>query len=328
MKYKDYYQLLGITRTATPDEIKRAYRRCARKYHPDVSKEPNAEERFKEIQEAYEVLKDPKKRDAYDHLGENWKVDQEFRPPPGWGNKFEFNTGCFSGSPFDTGGFGATGFSDFFESLFGGGFQHGATGFHSQGGPRTRPTARRGQDQHTKIRITLEEAYRGTERSLSLKGGGMTPNRTSSENRQLKVKVPPGITQGQQIRLTGQGRAGSVPGLEGDLYLKVEFLPHSLFRSEGKDLYLELPIAPWEAALGTMIKVPTLGGDVDLKIPADSQSGRKLRLKGRGLGSKPIGDQYVVLKIVTPVANSSAAREFYERMAREMPFDPRAHMGQ
>nr|VFK63340.1 MAG: curved DNA-binding protein [Candidatus Kentron sp. UNK]VFK70811.1 MAG: curved DNA-binding protein [Candidatus Kentron sp. UNK] len=317
MKYKDYYQLLGVTRAATPDEIKRAYRRRARKYHPDVSKEPNAEERFKEVQEAYEVLKDPKKRDAYNHLGENWKTGQEFRPPPDWGGGvFEFNTGGFSGSPF--------GFSDFFESLFGGEFQRGGAGFHTR---NTRaPGPRQGRHEHTKIRITLEEAYQGVERTLHVEGGTGVDGRMSTKARQLKVKIPAGITQGQQIRLAGQGGPGAMQGRKGDLYLKVEFLPHPLFRSEGKDLHLELPITPWEAALGATIKVPTLGGDVDLKIPADSQSGKKLRLKGRGLGSTTRGDQYIVLKIVAPPANSGAARELYERMAREMSFDPRVHM--
>nr|VFK26705.1 MAG: curved DNA-binding protein [Candidatus Kentron sp. MB]VFK31579.1 MAG: curved DNA-binding protein [Candidatus Kentron sp. MB]VFK75887.1 MAG: curved DNA-binding protein [Candidatus Kentron sp. MB] len=312
MKYKDYYQLLGVTRAAAPDEIKRAYRRCARKYHPDVSKEPNAEERFKEIQEAYEVLKDPKKREAYDHLGANWKTGQEFRPPPEWGSKFEFNTGGFSGSPF--------GFSDFFESLFGGGYQPGA-GFHAREARTGAGRGLRGQDQRAKIRITLEDAYLGGERALYLAGTGA--------GRQLKVKIPPGVTQGQQIRLAGQGRPmpGSSPyGSKGDLYLEVEFFPHPLFQPEGKDLHFELPVTPWEAALGATIKVPTLGGDVDLKIPADSQSGRKLRLKERGLGARPKGDQYVVLKMVTPPADSNTAREFYERMAHDMPFDPRAHM--
>nr|VFK78857.1 MAG: curved DNA-binding protein [Candidatus Kentron sp. SD] len=315
MEYKDYYQLLGVTRTATPHEIKHAYRRRARKYHPDVSKEPNAEERFKEIQEAYEVLKDPEKRNAYDHLGGNWKTGQEFRPPPGWERNFEFGNG-FSNSPF--------GFSDFFETLFGGEFQRGTASFHSRN-TRT-ANLRRGRDERATIRISLIDAYRGVERTFRL----------SSGERQLKVKIPPGIIEGQQIRLAGQGQSSSMggsstPGSNGDLYLKVEFLPHPLFRPKGKDLHLELPITPWEAALGATIKAPTLGGDVDLKIPADSQSGKKLRLKGRGLGSarggnQPSGDQYVVLKIVAPVANSSVARELYERMAREMPFDPRAHM--
>nr|VFJ91829.1 MAG: curved DNA-binding protein [Candidatus Kentron sp. LFY] len=319
MKYKDYYQLLGITRTATPDEIKRAYRRRARKYHPDVSKEPNAEERFKEVREAYEVLKDPEKRDAYDHLGENWKTGEEFRPPPEWGSKFEFDMGGLEGSPF--------GFSDFFETLFGGDFQRGGAGFQSR---NTRTAGRRGRDERAKIQITLEEAYRGAERSLHLDSGMGTGGRSAAGVRRLKVKIPPGVTQGKQIRLAGQGQASSTQGPKGDLYLRVEFLPHPLFRPEGKDLHLELPITPWEAALGSTIKVPTLGGDVDLKIPADSQSGKKLRLKGRGLGSpqgnQNRGDQYVVLKIVTPSVNSSAARDLYERMAREMPFDPRAHM--
>ncbi|VFM97323.1 MAG: curved DNA-binding protein [Candidatus Kentron sp. G] len=323
MKYKDYYQLLGVSRTAAPDEIKRAYRRLARKYHPDVSKEPNAEERFKEVQEAYEVLKDPEKREAYNHLGADWKTGQDFRPPPGWETRFDFG-----GSPFGVGVF-----SDFFESLFGGGFQHGPGKFNTQGA-RTGSGVQRGQDEHTKIRITLEDAYRGAERSLQLQGQQMAGagGRAPGANR-LKVKIPPGVTQGQRIRLAGQGRStpaygSSLRGPKGDLYLEIEFLPHPLFRPEGRDIYLELPITPWEAALGATIKVPTLGGRVDVKIPAGSQSGRRLRLKERGLGKGHAGDQYIVLKIVTPKADSGVARECYERMAREIPFDPRAHMGQ
>jgi len=318
MKYKDYYQLLGVSRTATPDEIKRAYRKLARKYHPDVSKEPDAEERFKEVQEAYEVLKDPKKRDAYNHLGSNWKTGQEFRPPPGWETKFDFGTG-FSGSPF-----GASGFSDFFDSLFGSGFSRSGSGFYSHSG--TSPYGTRGrarpqpvQDEYAKVRITLEEAYLGTERALQLQN-------TSTGNRQLKVKIPPGVTQGQKIRLAGQGRSVSMHGPKGNLYLEIEFIPHTLFRLDGKDLYLDLPITPWEAALGTTIKVPTLGGQLDVKVPAGSQSGRKLRLKNRGLGKGRSGNQYIVLKMVTPEARSDADREFYRKMADEMPFNPRTHM--
>ncbi|NNJ85106.1 MAG: DnaJ domain-containing protein [Gammaproteobacteria bacterium] len=321
MRYKDYYQLLGISRTAAPDEIKRAYRRLARKYHPDVSKEPNAEERFKEVQEAYEVLKDPKKREAYNQLGVNWKTGQDFRPPPGWENRFDFG-----GAPFGNHGFSASGgFSDFFESLFG--FQRGPGGFHSQPqGRRAGPGPQRGQDEHAKIRITLEEAYQGTERSLRIQGEMASTSGQSTGN-QLKVKIPSGVTQGQRIRLAGQGRSNFAHGAKGDIYLEVEFLPHPLFRLEGKDVYLDLPITPWEAALGATLNVPTLGNRVDVKIPAGSQSGRKLRLKNRGLGKAHAGDQYIVLKIVTPEADSDAARACYERMAREMPFDPRAHMG-
>nr|VFJ63960.1 MAG: curved DNA-binding protein [Candidatus Kentron sp. DK] len=322
MKYKDYYQLLGVSRTATPDELKRSYRKLARKYHPDVSKEPNAEERFKEVQEAYEVLKDPKKREAYNQLGANWKTGQDFRPPPGWETRFDFGGGGGpSGSPFGGGGFGAGGFSDFFESLFGAGFQQGSPGgFHARSG-RAGAGAQRGQDEHAKIRITLEDAHGGCERSIQLRG--QTPNK-----RQLKVKIPPGVTQGQRIRLAGQGGGGSAHGggTRGNLYLEVEFLPHPLFRPGGKDIYLDLPITPWEAALGATIGVPTLSGRVEIKIPPGSQSGRKLRLKNRGLGKEPAGDQYLVLKIVTPDADSEAAKEFYQRMAHEMPFNPRAQL--
>nr|VFK02070.1 MAG: curved DNA-binding protein [Candidatus Kentron sp. H]VFK02330.1 MAG: curved DNA-binding protein [Candidatus Kentron sp. H]VFK05357.1 MAG: curved DNA-binding protein [Candidatus Kentron sp. H] len=322
MKYKDYYQLLGVSRTATPDEIKRAYRRLARKYHPDVSQEPNAEACFKEVQEAYEVLKDPEKRKAYNQLGSDWKTGQDFRPPPGWEARFDFG-----GTPFGHNGFGTGGgFSDFFESLFGGGFQHGSRGFHSRGGP-TRPGPQREQDERAKIHITLEEAYRGVERALQLQGQAASSHaKTPSSGTNLKVKIPPGVTRGQRIRLAGQGKAGTVRGPRGDLYLEVEFLPHALFRPEGKDIHLELPITPWEAALGATIGVPTLGGRVDVKIPLGSQSGRKLRLKNRGLGKAHAGDQYIVLKIVTPAADSETARAFYERMAREMPFHPRAYM--
>lgn len=328
MKYKDYYHLLGISRAATPDDIKRAYRRLARKYHPDVSKEPDAEERFKEVQEAYEVLKDPKKRDAYNQLGANWKTGQDFRPPHGWETRFDFDGSPFGntgGSTFKSSGFGVGGFSEFFESLFGGGFQRGPGGFYTQGG-QAGSKPQRGRDQRTKIHITLEDAYRGVERTLQLRGQGA--GNSTSGGRRISVKIPPGVTQGQRIRLAGQGgtdhsRRGNA---KGDLYLEIGFLPHPLFRPEGKDIYLELPITPWEAALGATIKVPTLGGRVDVKIPAGSQSGRKLRLKNRGLGKADVGDQYIVLKIVTPEAGSGAARDLYERMARELPFNPRNHM--
>lgn len=305
MQFKDYYELLGVSRSAEQDVIKKAYRRLARKYHPDVSKEPDAESRFKEVNEAYEVLSDPKKRAAYDQLGANWKAGQDFRPPPGWENFAGFG----SGQGFNSSGFSGNGFSDFFETLFGGSFrqrppgQGGSANFHS-----------RGQDQETELALDLETAFHGGQQTLHLSGG-----------RTLSVNIPAGIGDGQRIRLGGQGQPGR-GGPAGDLYLTVHIRPHALFRVDGRDILLDLPLAPWEAALGGTVTVPTLAGKVDLKIPADSRSGRKMRLKGRGLPGKKQGDQYVVLHIETPPALTPEHREFYERMRRELPFDPRAHL--
>jgi curved DNA-binding protein len=301
MKYKDYYEVLGVERNAGPDEIKRAYKRLARKYHPDVSKERDAEARFKEVGEAYDVLRDKDKRATYDNLGNRWHSGDEFSPPPGWN---------FGSSP--GGGFGGQGFdfSDFLDSMFGGRAAHGDPfAAHARGG------ATRGGDERATIAITLEEAFRGGERSLGLRGG-----RAGSRN--LKVRIPAGIREGQQIRLAGQGQSGR-GGQSGDLFLSVEFVPHGLFRAQGTDVHMNLPITPWEAALGATVKVPTLGGKVDLKVPAGSQSGRKLRLKGKGLGGTKAGDQYVTLQIVTPAANSEAAKRLYRKMAEELDFDPR-----
>ena len=314
MEFKDYYQIMGVSRDASQDDIKRAYRRLARKYHPDVSKAPDAEARFKEMQEAYEVLKDPEKRQAYEHFGKDWKAGQEFHPPPDWERNFEFQGGGFTDE---------TAFSDFFESLFGRSRARAETGGYSGGGFR-----RRGQDQKANIRIDLEDAFRGAVRSLTLAmpeldGQGHLVNRS----RTLTVKIPAGIAEGQRIRLAGQGSPGLGGGPAGDLYLEVAFAPHRLFRADKRDIYLELPITPWEAALGRKVTVPTLGGKVDLSIPAGSQSGRKLRLKGRGLPGKPAGDQILVLKMVTPAAETREARAFYERMERELPMNPRAEQG-
>ncbi|ACL74028.1 DnaJ C-terminal domain-containing protein [Thioalkalivibrio sulfidiphilus] len=313
MEYKDYYKLLGVSRTASQDEIKKTYRKLARKYHPDVSKEPNAEERFKEINEAYEVLGDADKRRAYDDLGANWKSGQDFRPPPGWEDIF---SGGFRGAGPGAGragpgfGGGEAGFSDFFESLFGGGARR-AGGRRPGGGFQAR-----GADQTARIEITLEQAAHGGSMPVQLGNG-----------RKLQVKIPAGVTEGQRIRLAGQGGPGAGGGPSGDLFLEVAIRPHPWFRVEGRDLHLDLPVTPWEAALGATVNVPTLGGRVELKIPPGSQSGRRLRLKGKGLAGKPPGDQYVTLQIHTPPAGSEAARKFYERMQKEMPFDPRAHLG-
>ncbi|MGR9046867.1 MAG: DnaJ C-terminal domain-containing protein [Gammaproteobacteria bacterium] len=316
MEYKDYYKIMGVTKNATQDEIKRAYRKLARKYHPDVSKEIDAEKKFKEVGEAYEVLKDPQKRAAYDRIGSQWREGQSFTPPPDWDTGFEFSGGGFTGGD-------ASGFSEFFESLFGRGSPFGATRqaysrqFHAQG-----------EDHHAKILIDLEEAYTGATRSISLQIPELDKDgRIINRTRRLNVKIPKGVKAGQRIRLAGQGGPGYGSGKNGDLFLEIAFNKHRLFHAEGRDIYMELPVTPWEAALGTTVSVPTLGGKVDVKIPAGSQSGSKLRLKSRGIPGIPPGDHYIVLRIVTPPAQTSEAKALYERMAKTMPMNPRAELG-
>jgi curved DNA-binding protein len=321
MEYKDYYQILGVSRDASEDAIKKAYRRLARKYHPDVSKESGAEERFKEVAEAYEVLRDAEKRAAYNQLGNNWQAGQEFRPPPGWQGR--------GGSRAHTGGFSSRDFSDFFESLFGGGGGGGrGNGFAGMGGMGGRGGgfATAGQDQTVVLETSLEEAYHGGSRALKLQ----TPERDASgrvvnRTRTLNVKIPAGVANRQKIRLSGQGSAGMGGGPSGDLYLEVSIKPHHLYKLRERDVTVELPLAPWEAALGCKVKVPTLGGTVTLNIPANAKNGQKLRLRGRGLPGDPPGDQLAVLRIVNPPADTEAAREFFERMEQELPFNPRAH---
>lgn len=311
MEYRDYYKMMGVERDATQDEIKRAYRKMARKYHPDVSKEAGAEQKFKELGEANEVLKDPEKRAAYDQLGSNWNTQQGFQPPPDWGTGFEFH-----GAP--PGGGGQEDFSDFFESLFGGarGPQGSSRGFHMHG-----------EDHHAKILIELEDSYHGGSRSISLQMPEVTPEgHVVTRSRTLKVGIPKGIRQGQQIRLGGQGAKGQGSGKAGDLYLEVEFKPHRFYRVEGADVHLDLPLAPWEVALGASVKVPTPSGTIDLKIPANSQAGKKLRLKGRGIPAQTAGDLYVVLQIVLPSTDDEKAKKIYQRMQEEIEFNPRATM--
>ncbi|HID46378.1 MAG TPA: J domain-containing protein [Chromatiaceae bacterium] len=318
MEFEDYYEVMGVKRDATQDEIKRAYRKLARKYHPDVSKEADAEEKFKRLGEAYEVLKDPEKRAAYDQLGKNWKAGQDFNPPPDWDAGFEFSGGGFTG-----GGGDSQAYSDFFESLFGqrsGGFTGaGASqrGFHM-----------RGQDHHAKVLIDLEDAYQGATRNITLQVPEVDPSgHVITKQRTLKVRIPKGVKQGQQIRLAGQGAPGMGQGGSGDLYLEIEFKPHPFYRVEGRDVYLELPVAPWEAALGGKVKVPTPAGVLDLRIPPDSGSGKKMRLKGKGIPGRQPGDFYVQLKIVLPPAASDKAKVLYEKMKQELPFNPRAALG-
>ncbi len=283
MQYKDYYQVLGVARTADAEVLKRAYRKLARKYHPDVSKERQAEEKFKEVQEAYEVLKDPDKRAAYDQLGRDYRPGQQFRPPPDWQQRFGQAGGAQFGQ-FD-------GFSDFFSSLFG-----AAGGAHAE-------------TEAGQIDITVEEAYSGTRRRVAVNDGGRA--------RQVDVQIPAGVTDGQALRIPGVGGRGSI-------VFRTRLRPHARFQVQGRDVHVELPLAPWEAALGAKVAVPTLGGAVDLTVPAGAQGGQKLRLRGRGLPGAPVGDQIVIIKLVTPPADSPQAREAYERMKREFRFDPRA----
>jgi curved DNA-binding protein len=313
MEFKDYYKIMGVARDATQDEIKRAYRKLARKYHPDVSKEPDAEARFKDLGEANEVLKDAEKRAAYDQLGANYKGGQDFRPPPDWNAGFEFS----GGSPGSSNG---ADYSDFFASLFGRDFRGGEPG-------RTSPHAK-GEDHHARILIDLEDTYRGATRTITLRVPAVdTQGHVITRERVLNVTIPKGIREGQHIRLSGQGSVGRGEGAAGDLYLQVEFRAHPVYRVDGRDLYLDLPVTPWEAALGATVQVPTLGGIVELKIPGSSESGRKMRLKGRGIPGNPPGDCYVILTIVLPPADTEAAKELYQKMENELNFNPRTKLG-
>jgi len=339
MEYKDYYKILGVDKKASQDEIKAAFRKLARKYHPDINKEKGAEEKFKEISEANEVLSDPEKRAAYDELGANWQAGQDFSPPPGWDAGFEFSGAGGPGGPggafyySSTGGNGGGGaaFSDFFEQLFGS-MRGGGRSASGQRGARSGRSGRgfdlRGEDHHAKILIDLDDAFKGAERQISLKVPQLGKDgRVVTRERTLKVKIPKGVRAGQHIRLKGQGGPGTGKGGAGDLYLEIEFRPHPFYHVEGRDIYLDLPVAPWEAALGARVKIPTPAGPVDLKIPPNSSQGRKMRLKGRGIPGRPPGDLYVVLQIALPPANGEKARKLYEQMAQELDFNPRARFG-
>jgi len=313
MDYKDYYKVLGVKKDASQDDIKRAYRRLARKYHPDVSKEKDAGKQFQEANEAYEVLHDPEKRKSYDQLGSNWKSGQGFQPPPGWQQGRSQPGGDFSGGGGD--------FSDFFSSLFGNAGQQGGRGGFGR-------AQTKGEDIDATVRIPIEEAYEGATRNLSLNvpaldGRGVMAN----TKRTLKVKIPKGVTANQRIRLEGQGGPGFGGAPAGDLFLRVEFAPHAHYRADGKNLYLDLPVAPWEAALGRSVKVPTLGGTVDLKIPSGARSGQQLRLKGRGLPGNPAGDQYVTIQIVVPPESSEKMQQLYSELEAEAEFNPRSNLG-
>jgi curved DNA-binding protein len=312
MEFKDYYKVMGVQRDATEAQIKQAYRKLARKYHPDVSKEKDAEARFKEVGEAYEVLKSPERRAAYDQLGQGHRPGEDFRPPPDWGTGFEFS------GPGDR----DPAYSDFFESLFGGQARPGS------GGGRGAFHPGRGEDHHAKVLLDLDATLRGGSRQLALRIPEIDADgRLVSKERVLNVQVPKGILAGQHIRLAGQGGRPRGEGTPGDLFIEVEFQPHPLYRIDGRDLYLDLPVAPWEAALGASVKTPTPLATVDLKIPAGSHAGGKLRLKGRGIPASPPGDFYVVLQIALPAANDDKAKTAYAALAAALPFNPRANLG-
>jgi curved DNA-binding protein len=314
MEYKDYYKIMGLAREASQDDIKRSYRKLARKYHPDVSKEADAEAKFKELGEAYEVLKDPEKRAAYDQLGANWKAGQDFRPPPNWAEGFEFSGGGFTSG--DTGAF-----SDFFEQLF------GRAGFNSASRPH-RGGQVRGQDSHAKIHIDLEDSFLGATRGITLSAPEMdAQGHVQVKHRTLNIKIPKGIKEGQHIRLSGQGHPGEGGGKTGDLFLEIAFNKHPFYRVSEADIYLDLPVAPWEAALGAKVKVPTPEGSVDLKIPPNSKQGSRLRLKERGLPGQKPGDFYVELQIALPSAETEKAKAAYQRLQQELDFNPRKSLG-
>lgn len=318
MKYKDYYKILGVARDASADDIKKAYRKLARKYHPDVSKEANAEERFKEMAEAYETLKDPEKRAAYDQLGSH-APGQEFRPPPDWSQQFA------SGGPFDhmgQGGFDDIDLADLFAGLAGG--RAGRRG----GRPRGREGPIPGADYEAMVRITLEQAFHGTEMELDLSipeydGQGLAhrvPHR-------VKVRIPKGVTDGQKLRVPGKGGKGMQGGPAGDLYLDIQVETHPLFRTSGQDLYVDLPLAPWEAVLGTSVELPTPAGTVTLKVPGGTRAGQQLRLSGRGLsrpGGKP-GDLFAIVAVVVPTVVTEPEQTLYRQLSETSKFDPRAH---
>ena len=315
MEFKDYYKVLGVDKSATEDDVKKAFRKLARKHHPDVNKAPDAAVRMQELNEAYDVLRDPQKRAAYDQVGQGVQGGQDFHPPPGWDAGFEYSGGPPGGADFGE-------HSDFFESLFGAARRGGARRGAAPGGRA------RGQDHHASIVVPLEDAFRGATRTLTLQSPELDDSgQVVIKQRQLSVVIPKGIRPGQQIRLAGQGTAGLGGGPPGDLYLEVSFEPHDRYRVDGRDIYLTLRVAPWEAALGAKVPVATPDGALEMNVPAGSQAGRKLRLKGRGISGATPGDLYVVLDVVLPPADTDDARALYREMASRMAFDPRREAG-
>ena len=326
MDFKDYYATLGVERGAAPGEIKRAYRKLARKYHPDVSKEPDAEARFKEVAEAHEALSDAERRAAYDDIARRHASGQAFEPPAGWDSGFEYSgrgpgrtPGRHPRGPDAGAGEGAD-FSEFFESLFGRGDSPGGQRRPAHGGPA------QGRDHHAKVSIGLLDACLGARRTVSLHMPVVdAAGHTTLQERQLEVGIPKGVREGQHLRLAGQGAAGQGGAPAGDLYLEIRFLPHPVFRVDGSDLSFDLPVAPWEAALGATVAAPTPDGEVQLSVPAGSSQGRRLRLKGRGLPGTPPGDLYAVLTVALPPSVSADDQEAYGAFARAFAaYNPRA----
>ncbi len=306
MRYQDYYQILGVSRDASDADIKKSYRKLARKYHPDVNKDASAEDKFKEVNEAYEVLKDSEKRQAYDQFGSDWKHGHEFS-----------GAGARQGGFHGGGGFSSGDFSDFFESIFGGDFQQ------QQGHQQQRQAPRKGENQELKLNISLDEAYHGGIKTIQYpqKNSG---SHGAVEMKKLKVNLPRGVSNGQKIRLSKQGHASAQGGESGDLYLEMNIRPHRYFKVDGNDIILRVPLTPWEAALGTTLKVPTLNGQVELKIKPGMQSGQKMRLKGKGMPGDVSGDQMVEILIQAPPADTEEAEEFYRRMQKQFDFNPRS----
>lgn len=324
MEYKDYYKILGVGKKASAVEIKKEYRKLARKYHPDVNKASDAEKKFKEVGEAYEVLKDPEKRKSYDQYGADWKTgkeqqqhQQQYRQQQ---QQYQ-DAGFGSGGGFDFGGgFGGSGdYSDFFESMFGGAQRRGGSARHT--------VRQKGEDINASITIPLEDAFLGTSRKISFDTPTVSPDGQHENKRvSLNVKIPKGIRNEQKIRLAGQGAPGHNGGEPGDMYIKVGFEKHGIFEVNGADIFINLPLAPWEAALGAQVNVPTPTGNIKLKIPEGSAQGKKLRLKGKGIPSKKPGDLFVIINIILPPANDEKARKVYEEM-KDLNFNPRANFG-
>ncbi len=342
MEFQDYYKILGLSRTASQEEIQKAYRKLARKYHPDVNKSQEAEEKFKAINEAHEVLKDPKKRSKYDTLGSNWQAGQDFRPPPGWEN-FTSRPGWpgegrtpfhFRGEPnsFDVSSFGGSGFSDFFDALFRQDFDTGTSRGPLRHNRQTRRNVQKaemsggpsahGKDHEVDITISLEEAYRGTSKTLTLQQG---EGKGYGKVKRYDVKIPPGVNEGARLRLAGQGGAGKGLGERGDLFLRVHIAPHERFTRQGRDLSVEIPISPWEAALGTKVEVPTLDGRIKLTIPPGAQGGQKFRSRGKGLSQKggELGDLYTIVQITIPKTLTPKEKALFEELQHVSSFHPR-----
>lgn len=312
MKFRDYYDILGVARDASSEDIKRAFRKMARKYHPDVSREQDAEASMKAVNEAYAVLSDPEKRAAYDQVGRDYRSGQDFRPPPDWDAGFEFSGR--NGSAQNAGDF-----SDFFSELFG--RMGGASGGYGGRGHRFETHS---EDHHAKVMLDLEDAFTGATRQITLRSPRQdAQGRVFTETRTLNVKIPKGLRAGQTIRLAGQGSPGGSGFPAGDLLLEVHFKPHAQLRAEGDDLHMKLPITPWEAALGADIPVALPQGTIKVRIPAGTQNGRQLRVRGKGLPGDPAGDLLLEMAVVLPPADTPQARALYETMAREIPFNPR-----